>query len=69
MKMLINGKHVDSVSGKTFNNYNPYNGELVCTVPAGTKEDYEMFKMFWPNFIAKVLTKFYKNSEKSNKIK
>lgn len=34
-----------------------------------TNEDYEMFKMFWPKFIAKALTKFYKNSEKSNKIK
>ena len=34
-----------------------------------TKEDYDMFKRFWPNFIAKFLNKFYKNAEKSNKVK
>lgn len=31
-----------------------------------TVEDYEMFKMFWPKLIAKLLTKLYKKSEKSN---
>lgn len=31
-----------------------------------TKEDLLMFKKFWPNFIAKILTKLYQNSEKSN---
>lgn len=30
------------------------------------KEDYEMFKMFWPTPIAKILTKAYSLSEKSN---
>ena len=34
-----------------------------------SKEDYEIFKRFWPNFIAKVLTKLYKNSEKNNEVK
>lgn len=29
-------------------------------------EDLEIFKKFWPEFIAKILTKLYKNSEKSN---
>lgn len=33
-----------------------------------TKEDYIMFKKFWPNIIAKILTKIYKMSEKSNSI-
>lgn len=33
-----------------------------------TQEDLEMFKKFWPKFIAKILNKYYKNSEKSNKI-
>ncbi len=32
-----------------------------------TKEDYEMFKKFWPSPIAKLLTKLYQFSEKSNK--
>ena len=32
-----------------------------------TKEDYEMFRKFWPKFIAKRLTKVYQKSEKSNK--
>lgn len=31
-------------------------------------EDYEMFCKFWPRFIAKILTKLYKNSEKSNNV-
>lgn len=34
-----------------------------------TKEDYEIFKRFWPNWIAKALTKFYQKSEKSNSLK
>lgn len=33
-----------------------------------SKEDYEMFLKFWPNFMAKFLTKQYKRSEDSNKI-
>lgn len=31
-----------------------------------TKEDYEIFKRFWPTPIAKLFTKFYQKSEKSN---
>ena len=34
-----------------------------------TKEDYEIFRRFWPDPIAKFLTKFYQNSEKSNSLK
>ena len=34
-----------------------------------TKEDYELFLRFWPKWIAKILNKFYKNAEKSNKVK
>ena len=33
-----------------------------------TKEDYEIFKRFWPTPIAKFLTKFYQKSEKSNQL-
>lgn len=33
-----------------------------------TQEDLEMFKMFWPNTIAKFLNKLYISSEKSNKV-
>ena len=33
-----------------------------------TKEDYELFRRFWPVCIAKFLNKLYKLSEKSNKI-
>lgn len=33
-----------------------------------TKEDYEILCKFWPKWIAKVLNKFYKKSEKSNSI-
>lgn len=34
-----------------------------------TKEDYDIFQRFWPNWIAKSLTKFYQKSEKSNSLK
>ena len=33
-----------------------------------TKEDYEIFSRFWSKGIAKILTKFYKKSEESNKL-
>lgn len=38
-KMLINNEWVNASDGGTLNNYNPYNGELIGTVPAATKED------------------------------
>ena len=31
-----------------------------------TKEDYSIFRRFWPTPIAKILTRIYKQSEKSN---
>lgn len=34
-----------------------------------TKEDYDIYIKFWPKWIAKLLTKVYKNSEKSNEVK
>ncbi|MBQ7045877.1 MAG: glycosyltransferase family 2 protein [Clostridia bacterium] len=34
-----------------------------------TKEDYEIYRKFWPDFIAKFLTKQYQKSEKSNESK
>ena len=34
-----------------------------------TNEDYELYIRFWPKWIAKILTKLYKNSEKNNNIK
>ena len=33
-----------------------------------TKEDYDMYIKFWPKWIAKIITKVYKNSEKSNEM-
>ena len=35
---------------------------------ARIEEDYEMFCKFWPKSIAKLLTKLYATSEKSNKL-
>ena len=45
--------------------------ETSKTINAGlrTKEDYEILKRFWPNKIAKLIAKFYQNSEKSNQLK
>jgi aldehyde dehydrogenase (NAD+) len=38
-KMFIGGKWVDSTSGETFDDLNPYTGETYAQVPAGTRED------------------------------
>jgi phenylacetaldehyde dehydrogenase len=38
-KMLINGKWVDSASGKTFPTYNPATGEVLSNVAEGDRED------------------------------
>ena len=42
MKMLIGGKHVDAIGGQTFPNKNPYNGQLIGTVPQGDARDFEL---------------------------
>ena len=34
-----------------------------------THEDYDMYIKFWPKWIAKIFTRVYKNSEKSNEVK
>lgn len=39
MKMLINGKDVDAKTGKVMDVVNPYNGEILDTVPNASKED------------------------------
>lgn len=41
-KMLINGKWVESVSGKTFETINPANGEVICRVAEGDKADIDL---------------------------
>ncbi len=38
-KMLINGKWVESASGKTFPSYNPATGEVMARVAEGDRED------------------------------
>jgi phenylacetaldehyde dehydrogenase len=38
-QMLINGKWVDAVSGKTFPTYNPATGEVLANVAEGDRED------------------------------
>ncbi len=38
-KMLINGKWVESASGKTFPSYNPATGEILAHVAEGDRED------------------------------
>lgn len=39
VKMLLDGQWVESVSGKTFETFNPANGELLARVTAGEEED------------------------------
>jgi len=38
-KMYIDGKWVDSSTGKTFEDYNPFTGDVYANVPAGNVED------------------------------
>jgi len=38
-KLLINGKWVDSASGKTFASYNPATGQVLANVAEGDRED------------------------------
>src|SRR5260221_12424641 len=41
-QMLINGKWVDAVSGKTFPTYDPSTGEVLATVAEGDKADIDL---------------------------
>src|SRR5580692_7431426 len=41
-KMLIGGKWVSSVSGKTFPTLNPTSGETICNVAEGDKADIDL---------------------------
>ena len=41
-KMLIGGKWVDSVSGKTFETYNPATGEVLAQVVEGDRQDIDL---------------------------
>jgi len=38
-KMYIGGKWVDAANGKTFEDLNPYTGEIYAHIPAGRRED------------------------------
>ena len=38
-QMYIGGKWVDAINGETFEDYNPYNGEVFAKVPKGCRED------------------------------
>jgi phenylacetaldehyde dehydrogenase len=41
-KMLIDGKWLDAVSGKTFATYNPATGEVLAQVAEGDKQDIDL---------------------------
>jgi len=41
MKMIINGRAVDSSDGKTLEIINPATGKVIDTVPSATEEDIE----------------------------
>jgi acyl-CoA reductase-like NAD-dependent aldehyde dehydrogenase len=38
-KMFVDGKWVSSAGGRTFDDLNPYTGEVYAHIPAGTRED------------------------------
>ena len=46
MQMIINGEYKNSSDGKKFDNIAPFTGEVVCSVPSGTKEDFESAAVF-----------------------
>ena len=41
-KLFINNEFVDSVTGKSFETYNPGDGSLLATVAQATKEDVDI---------------------------
>src|ERR1700740_1136071 len=41
-KMLINGKWVDAVSGKTFPTYDPSTGEVLAMIAEGDRADIDL---------------------------
>ncbi|CAN1765739.1 Aldehyde dehydrogenase family 2 member C4 [Linum perenne] len=70
-KLFIDGKFVDSVSGKTFETFDPRTGEVITTVSEGDKEDIDLAvgaarRAFddgpWPRFSgaarARIMNKF-----------
>ena len=42
MKMIIDGKKVDSLSGETFDVINPATGKVIESVPKATAEDIDL---------------------------
>lgn len=40
-QLLIDGRHVESVSGRTFNTLNPATGEVIATISEGNEADVE----------------------------
>ncbi|MDH4068059.1 MAG: aldehyde dehydrogenase family protein [Dehalococcoidia bacterium] len=38
-QMYINGQWLDAIDGKTFDDYNPYNGEVYAKLPSGKRGD------------------------------
>jgi len=42
IKMLIDGKWVDSISGKKFSTYNPATGEVLAQIAEGDREDIDL---------------------------
>ena len=55
--MMGHRVHEESETSKTIN-------DNVRTI-----EDLEVLQKFWPKSIAKLINKFYKNSQKSNNVK
>ena len=50
-KLFIGGKWVDSTEGRTFQSYNPSNGEYLCTCEEAGKEDVDLaVKSAWKAF-------------------
>lgn len=39
VKNIINGEHLDAISGKTFDNFSPLDNSLICTVAEGDSAD------------------------------
>lgn len=52
--LILHRIHADSVTSEVINEQKR------------TNEDYEMFKLFWPEPIARIITKVYRKSEKNN---